>query len=96
MTNFIYLSYVLFAVICEVVSLILTIRKHGKTTRFIGNLLVGGILGVILLFITPITVSSIRGNFPYPQITVGAISIFLALFPFTVINAISLVRKKEL
>lgn len=96
MTNFIYLSYVLFAVICEVVCLILTIRKHGKTTKFKGNLLIGGTLGAILLFITPITVSSIRGNLPYPQITVVEISIFLALLPFTVINTISLVRKKEL
>ena len=96
MTNFIYLSYVLFAVICEVVCLILTIRKHGKTTRFKGNLLIGGTLGAILLYNTPITVSSISGSFPYPQITVVAISMFLGLLPFSVINTISLVRKKEL
>lgn len=94
MTNFIYLSYVLFAVICKVVCLILTIRKHWKTTTFKGNLLIGGALGAILLFITPITVSSTLGRFPYPQITVVAISMFLALLPFTGINTISLARKK--
>lgn len=95
MANFIYLSYVLFAVIGEVVCLILTIRKYWKTTWFSGNLIIGGILGAILLFFSPITVSSIHGIFPYPQITVAAISMFLAWFPFTVINTIILAIKKD-
>ena len=95
MTNFIFLSYVLFALIGEVVCIILTARKYGKTTKFVGNLLVGGILGAILLYISPITVSSINGSVLYQQVTVLAISFFLALLPFTVINAISLARKKD-